>query len=110
VLLACGSDWQVAPLNPLTGIYAAVTRQTTDGKNPQGWIPEEKISLEEAIKWYTLNGAYTEFAEKIKGSVEKGKLADLVVLNQNIFEIPPEEIVKTGVKMTIVDGKIVFQK
>jgi hypothetical protein len=110
VLLACGSDWYVAPLNPLTGIYAAVTRQTTDGKNPQGWIPEEKISLEEAIKGYTLNGAYTEFAEKIKGSVERGKLADLVVLSQNIFEIPPEDIVKTEVKMTIMDGNIVYQK
>jgi len=110
VLLACGSDWDVAPLNPLTGIFAAVTRQTTDGKNPQGWIPKEKISLEEAIKGYTLNGSYAEFSEKIKGSVEKGKLADFVVLSQNIFEIPPEEIGKTKVKMTIVDGKIVYQK
>jgi len=108
VLLACGSDWSVAPLNPLTGIYAAVTRQTINGQNPQGWIPEEKISLEEAVKGYTLNGAYAEFSEKTKGSVEKGKLADLVVLSQNIFEIPPEEIVKTEVKMTIVDGKIVY--
>jgi len=110
VILACGSDWQVAPLNPLTGIYAAVTRQTIDGQNPQGWIPKEKISLEEAIKGYTLNGAYAEFSEKTKGSVEKGKLADLVVLDQNIFEIPTEEIIKTKVKMTIVNGKIVYQK
>jgi predicted amidohydrolase YtcJ len=110
MLLACGSDWQVAPLNPLAGIQAAVTRQTIDGKNPQGWIPEEKIPLEEAIKGYTLNGAYTEFAEKTKGSVEKGKLADLVVLSQNIFQIPPEEIMRTKVKMTIVNGNIVYKK
>jgi predicted amidohydrolase YtcJ len=110
VLLACGSDWYVAPLDPLTGIYAAVTRQTTDGKSPQGWIPKEKITLEEAIKGYTLNGAYAEFSEKIKGSVERGKVADLVVLNQNIFKIPPEEIIKTKVRMTIIDGKIVYRR
>ncbi|MBN1222177.1 MAG: amidohydrolase, partial [Candidatus Aminicenantes bacterium] len=79
-VLALGSDWPVAPLNPLVSIYAAVTRQTIDGKNPQGWYPEQKISLEEAIKGFTLNAAYTEFAEKIKGSIEVGKLADLVVL------------------------------
>ena len=110
VLLACSSDWTVAPLDPLTGIYAALTRQTTDGKNPQGWIPEEKISLEEAVKGYTLNGAYAEFSENIKGSVEKGKLADLVVLSQNIFKIPPEEIKKTEVKMTIFNGKIIYKR
>ena len=110
VILACGSDWNVAPLDPLTGINAAVTRQTTDGKNPQGWIPKEKISLEEAIKGYTLNGAYAEFSEKIKGSVERGKLADLVVLDQNIFKIPPEEIIETKVRMTIIDGKIIYRR
>lgn len=110
VRLACGSDWTVAPLDPLSGIYAAVTRQTTDGKNPQGWIPEEKISLEEAIKGYTLNGAYAEFSEKIKGSLEKGKLADLVVLNQNIFKILPEEIKNVRVKMTILNGKLIYTR
>jgi len=110
VVLACGSDWYVAPLNPLTGIYAAISRQTTDGHNPQGWIPEEKISLEEAVKGYTLNGAYAEFSEKKKGSVEKGKFADFTILSQNIFEIPPEEILKTKVKMTIVGGKIIFKR
>lgn len=110
VHLACGSDWTVAPLDPLSGIYAAVTRQTTDGKNPQGWIPEEKISLEEAIKGYTLNGAYAEFSEEIKGSLEKGKLADLVVLSQNIFQIPPEEIKNARVKMTILNGKAIYKR
>jgi predicted amidohydrolase YtcJ len=109
-LLACGSDWTVAPLNPLTGIYAAVTRRTLDGKNPEGWIPEQKISLEEAIKGYTLNAAYAEFSEDKKGSIRQGKLADLVVLDQKLFEIPPEKIMETNVLMTVIDGKIVYQK
>jgi len=109
-VLACGSDWTVAPLDPLTGIYAAVTRRTLDGRYPEGWFPEQKIPLEEAVKGYTLNGAYAEFSESIKGSLEAGKLADLVVLTQNIFDIPPEEIRNTRVRMTIVNGKIVFRK
>ncbi len=110
VTLACGSDWTVAPLDPLTGIYAAVSRETTDGQHPGGWFPEQKISLEEAIRGYTWNGAYAEFAENLKGSIEKGKLGDLVVLSQNIFEIPFEKIKEIKVKMTIFNGKIVFQK
>lgn len=109
-ILACGSDWAVAPLDPIKGIYAAVTRQTLDGKNPGGWFPEQKISLEEAIEGYTINGAFTEFAEDIKGSIEEGKLADLVVLNQNLFEIPLEKIVETEVKKTIFNGKIIYEK
>lgn len=110
VVLACGSDWTVAPLNPLTGIYAAVTRSTLDGKNPEGWIPEQKISIEEAIKGYTINGAYAEFAESKKGSIEKGKLADLVVLDQNLFKIPPAEIKDVQVKMTVLNGKIIHKR
>jgi predicted amidohydrolase YtcJ len=109
-LIACGSDWTVAPLNPLTGIYAAVTRRTLDGKNPEGWIPEQKIFLEEAIKGYTLNAAYTEFSEERKGSIHRGKLADLVVLDRNLFEIPPEKIMEINVLITMIDGKIVYQK
>jgi predicted amidohydrolase YtcJ len=109
-VLACGSDWAVAPLDPIGGIYAAVTRQTLDGKHPDGWFPEQKMSLEEALNGYTLNGAYAEFSENLKGSVEKGKLADLVVLSRNIFKIPPAEIQKTEVKMTIFNGKIIFEK
>jgi predicted amidohydrolase YtcJ len=109
-VLACGSDWTVAPLDPIGGIYAAVTRQTLDGKYPDGWFPEQKISLEEALRGYTLNGAYAEFSESLKGSVEKGKLADLVILSRNIFEIPPKEIQKTEIKMTIFNGKIIFEK
>jgi predicted amidohydrolase YtcJ len=108
--LALGSDWPVAPLNPLVGIYAAVTRRTTDGKNPDGWFPEEKISLDEAIKGFTLNGAYAEFSERIKGSLEVGKLADLVVLDQNLFKIAPEKIKDARVTLTVVGGKIVYDR
>jgi hypothetical protein len=108
-VLACGSDWTVAPLDPLTGIYAAVTRQTLDGKNPEGWIPEQKISLEEAVKGYTLNAAFAEFAEHLKGSLEEGKLADAVILDQNLFEISSEKIPDTKVVMTVLDGKIIFK-
>ena len=109
-ILALGSDWPVAPLNPLIGIYAAVTRQTTDGKNPNGWFPEQKVPLEEAIKGFTLNGAYAEFSEKIKGSLEEGKLADLVVLDQNIFEIAPEKIRDAKVTLTIAGGRVVYDR
>lgn len=110
VILACGSDWTVAPLDPLTGIYAAVTRSTLDGKNPAGWYPEQKMTLEEALRGYTINGAYTEFSEKTKGSVEKGKWADLVVLDKNLFEIPPEKIMETCVVMTVLNGNIIFKR
>jgi len=108
--LVCGSDWTVAPLDPIGGIHAAVTRRTLDGKNPDGWIPEEKITLEEAIRGYTVNAAYAEFAEARKGSIEPGKLADLVLVDRNLFEIPPESIAEAGVRMTILDGEVVFER
>lgn len=108
-VLAFGSDWTVAPINPLTGIYAAVTRRTLDGKNPDGWFPEQKIALEEAIKGYTLNAAYAEFSEHLKGSLEEGKLADVVILDQNLFDISPEKILETKVLMTVLDGEIVHK-
>jgi hypothetical protein len=108
--LAFGSDWTVAPIDPLTGIYAAVTRRTLDGENPGGWFPEQKISMEEAIRGYTLSAAYTEFAEHLKGSLEEGKLADLVILDQNLFEISSDRILDTRVIMTILDGKIIHKK
>lgn len=107
-ILVFGSDWTVAPLNPLTGIYAAATRRTLDGKHPEGWLPEEKISVEEAIKSYTIRAAYAEFSEKEKGSVEPGKLADLVVLDRDILKIKPEEIINTKILLTMVDGQVVF--
>lgn len=105
-----GSDWPVAPATPLEGIYAAVTRRTLDDKNPDGWFPEQKISVEQALKAYTLDAAYSSFDEKIKGSLETGKLADLVVLNKNIFSIAPETIREASVINTVVGGKVVFEK
>jgi predicted amidohydrolase YtcJ len=110
VILAAGSDWTVAPLDPLAGIYAAATRRTTDGKHPDGWYPEQKISLEEAVRAYTTNGAFAEFSEATKGKITVGYLADLVVLDQNIFELPPEEIIEARVRTTIVGGRIVFRR
>src|SRR5260221_7119267 len=87
-----GSDWFVAPPTPLEGIYAAVTRRTLDDKNPDGWIPGEKITVEESLRAYTINAAYSSFDEKIKGSLEKGKLADFVILDQDILAIDPVKI------------------
>lgn len=109
-VLVFGSDWTVAPMNPLLGIYAAVTRNTLDGKNPDGWYPEQKISIEDAIRAYTLNGAYAEFAEGKKGSLEEGKYADIVMLSDNLFKISPVDIPQTQVLMTLMGGKIVYKK
>ena len=106
--VAFGTDWPVAPLNPLLGIYAAVTRRTVDGKNPNGWNPEEKISVEDAIKCYTLNAAFASYEEKIKGSIEEGKLADFVVLSDDILSIDPVKIKDVVVDMTVFDGEIVY--
>ena len=110
VKLCMGSDWSVAPLNAIVGIYAAVTRQTLDGGNPMGWIPKQKISVVDAIKGYTINNAYAAFEEKEKGSIEPGKLADMVVLSDDILTIKPEKIQNVKVLMTIFDGKIVYEK
>ncbi|MEK6408489.1 MAG: amidohydrolase family protein [Acidobacteriota bacterium] len=108
--LVFGSDWFVAPLSPILGIHAAVTRQTIDGRNPRGWVPEQKISVEEALRAYTSSCAYAEFAEKNKGSLEVGKLADVVVLSKNIFRLNPDEIEKTEVVYTIVGARVVYAK
>jgi predicted amidohydrolase YtcJ len=109
-ILAFGSDWFVAPMEPLMGIYAAVTRRTLDGKRPNGWVPEQKITVAEAIEAYTLGSAYASFDEKIKGSIEVGKLADIAVLSDDIFKIKPEEIEKAKVVITIFDGKVIYEK
>ena len=108
--LAFGSDWPVAPLDPVMGIYAAATRRTLDGKNPDGWIPEQRITVAQAVHAYTLGSAYAEHQETVKGSIEPGKLADLVVLSDDIFTIAPESIEKTKVEMTIFDGKVIYQR
>lgn len=106
--LAFGTDWTVAPLNPLWSIYAAVTRRTLDGKHSDGWIPEQKISVEEAVRAYTVGSAYAEFQEDEKGAITPGKLADLVVLSRDIFKIDPVEIENVKVVMTIMDGRVVY--
>lgn len=108
VRLAFGTDWPVAPLSPMWTIYAAVTRATLDGKNPGGWIPEQKLSVAESVEAYTLGSAYAEFQEKEKGSITPGKLADFVVLSDDIFRIPPSAIKNVKVEATFVGGKVVY--
>ncbi len=107
--LAFGTDWTVAPLNPMLSIYAAVTRRPLDGKRPGGWVPEQKISVEEAVRAYTVGSAFAEFQENEKGTIAPGKLADLVILSRDIFKIDPNEIDKVEVVMTIVDGHVVCE-
>jgi hypothetical protein len=96
-------------LDPVMGIYAATTRRTLDGKNPSGWMPEQRITVAQAVHAYTMGSAFAEHQETIKGSIEPGKLADLVVLSDDIFTIPPEAIEKTKVDLTIFDGKVIYQ-
>jgi len=107
--LVFGSDWYVAPPSPLWGIYAAVTRRTLDDKNPNGWVPEQKISVKEALRCYTISPAYASFEESIKGSITLGKLADLVIIDQDLTKIDPVTIKDARIMMTIVDGKIAYQ-
>jgi predicted amidohydrolase YtcJ len=108
VRLAFGTDWDVAPLNPMLGVYAAVTRATLDGKNPNGWFPEQKLTVAETIEAYTMGSAYAEFQEKEKGSITPGKLADLVILSDDILKINPVKIRDVKVLKTIVGGKVVY--
>ena len=110
VRLAFGSDWFVAPATPIEGIYAAVTRRTLDDKNPGGWIPEQKIGVEDALRAYTANAAYAEFAEKEKGTLAKGMLADFVILDRDLTKIAPEAIRDTKIVMTVVGGKPVYER
>lgn len=107
-VLAFGSDSPVAPMNPLFGIYAAVTRRTLDDKNPNGWIPEQKITVDEAVRAFTYGSAYAEFQETTKGTLEVGKLADLVIISDDIFTIDPVKIKDAKVLTTVIDGKIVY--
>jgi len=109
-VLAFGSDWDVAPMVPLMGIYAAATRRTPDGKHPNGWVPEQKITVAEAIRAYTMGSAYASFDERIKGSIEPGKLADMVVVSDDILSMPAAEIEKTRVETTVFDGKVIYRR
>jgi len=108
--LTFGSDWTVAPLNPILGIYAAVTRRTIDGKNPNGWIPEQKITVEEALRSYTVNNAFAMFRENEIGRIAPGMRADLAVLSDDLFTIAPENIENVRVEMTIFDGEVLLSR
>jgi predicted amidohydrolase YtcJ len=108
VHLPLSSDFPGETLNPFYGIYAALTRQDTNGSPADGWYPEQRLTLNEALRGYTIEGAYSEFEEQAKGSIEKGKLADLTVIEQDISTLPPREILSIRVLQTIVGGKVVY--
>ncbi len=108
--VAFGSDWYVAPATPLEGIYAAVTRRTLDDANPDGWVPEQKISVEQALRAYTSEGAFSAFAENRKGRIEPGMLADLVLLDRDLTAVAPAKIRETRVLKTVVGGRTVFSE
>jgi predicted amidohydrolase YtcJ len=110
VRLALGTDWTVAPLNPMLTLYAATTRATLDGRHPDGWVPEQKISVTEALTAYTSGSAYAEFQENEKGTIARGKLADLVVLSDDILNMPPASIKNVTVVATIAGGRVVFER
>jgi predicted amidohydrolase YtcJ len=107
--LAFGSDWFVAPPTPLEGIYAAVTRRTLDDKQPNGWVPEQKITVEDALRAYTSGSAFASFEESKKGTLARGKLADLVLIDRDLTAIPPETIRDARITMTVVGGRIVYE-
>jgi hypothetical protein len=107
--LAFGSDWSVAPLNPIAGVYAAVTRRTIDGKHPDGWVAEEKITVGETLRAYTSGNAYGVFAESKWGTLAPRYYADVVVLDRDLFRTPPDSLDRVRVRYTIVDGRVVFR-
>jgi predicted amidohydrolase YtcJ len=108
--LAFGSDWTVAPLDPIVGIYAAVTRRTLDGKYPDGWVPAQKISVGEALRAYTAGNAYATFDEHTRGVLAPGYEADVAVLDRDLFHIPPESLAQAKVRLTIAGGKVVYRR
>ena len=108
--VAFGSDWYVAPASPLDGIYAAVTRRTLDDKNPDGWVPQQKITVDQALRAYTYEGAYASFEEDRKGVLKPGLLADMVLIDRDLMDIAPETIRDAQVLKTIVGGRVVFSR
>ena len=108
--LAFGSDWSVAPPTPIEGIYGAVTRETLDGKHPGGWIPEQKITVEDALRAYTSGSAYASFEDNIKGTLGPNKLADFVLIDRDLTRIPHEQIRDARIMMTIVGGRVVYER
>ena len=108
--LAFGSDWSVAPLDPLLGVYAAVTRRTLDGRNPGGWVPEQKISVGEALRAYTYGNAWATFNEQKWGTLAPGRYADVVVLDRDPFAVPAESLGAVKPRFTIVGGRVVYRK
>ena len=108
--VAFGSDWYVAPPTPLEGLYAAVTRRTLDERNPGGWVPEQRIGVEDALRAYTAAGAYASFEEGEKGTLEPGKLADLALIDRDLTQVPPETLREARVVLTVVGGQVVFER
>jgi len=108
-VLAFGSDWPIVTLNPWPGVQNALTRKTREGNPPDGFVPQERISLEDAIEGYTLGAAFAGHRERTEGSLEPGKLADLIVLSQDVFKIEPNKVANTEVLLTMVGGKVVYQ-
>jgi len=107
-ILAFGTDYPVEPLNPMEGLYAAVTRKDRSGEEDKGWFPEQKLTMEEAIKYYTLGSAYAQFMDDRKGMIKTGYLADIVIVDKDLLTIPESEIMKTKVNYTITGGKVVY--
>jgi predicted amidohydrolase YtcJ len=108
--LAFGSDWFVAPPTPLEGIYAAVTRRTLDDRNPAGWVPEQKISVEDALRAYTRGSAYAAFDEAEKGTLVRGALADFAIIDQDLTRVAPEQIRDAHIVFTVVGGRVVHER
>jgi predicted amidohydrolase YtcJ len=108
--IANGSDFPVEEANPLLGFYAAITRQDQSGQPAGGFLPGEKLTREEALRSWTLDGAYAAFEESLKGTLETGKFADFIVLSNDIMTVEPAEILKTRVTMTVLGGKVVHSR
>jgi predicted amidohydrolase YtcJ len=107
--LAFGSDWFVAPPSVAEGIFAAVTRSTLDGKRPEGWVPKQKITVEEALRSYTSAAAFASFEENDKGALTPGKLADFVILEDDLFKLDPSRLRDARVKLTVAGGRVVYE-